>query len=51
MLKEKCVVNSSNFKLTVSILITGDNKRIKTFFSSKKSVNKNEPEQEIWENH
>lgn len=35
MLKEKCVVNSSNFKLTVCILITVDNKRKKTFFSQK----------------
>ena len=29
MLKEKCVANSSNFKLTVHILVTGGNKNIK----------------------
>lgn len=34
-MKEKCVVNSSNFKLTADILIIGANKSIKPSFSPK----------------
>lgn len=29
MIKEKCVANSSNFKLTIYILVTGGNKNVK----------------------
>ena len=31
MLKEKCVANSSNFRLTIHILVTGGNKKVKPF--------------------